>query len=38
MRDVGEHMSVELRETALGGLAATEFGESIKAKMWGSEK
>ena len=35
MKDVGEHMSVELRETALGGLAATEFGREIKAKMWG---
>ena len=37
MKGVGEHMSVELRETALGGLAATEFGEAVKAKMWGEK-
>ena len=34
MRDVGSRMSVELRETALGGLAATPFGEEVKKRMW----
>ncbi|MGI6028380.1 MAG: L-serine ammonia-lyase, iron-sulfur-dependent, subunit alpha [Candidatus Heteroscillospira sp.] len=36
MKDVGCRMSVELRETALGGLAATEFGESVKKRLWGT--
>lgn len=30
--DVGRRLPVELRETALGGLAATPFGQSVKAK------
>ena len=34
MRDVGSRMSVELRETALGGLAATPFGEEVKKRRW----
>lgn len=38
MKDVGMRMSPELRETALGGLAATAFGESVKQRMWGTEK
>jgi L-serine dehydratase len=33
MGDVGMRMPVEFRETALGGLAATQFGESVKEKM-----
>jgi len=33
MGDVGRRMPVEFRETALGGLAATPFGQSIKDKM-----
>lgn len=32
MGDVGRRLPVELRETALGGLAATPFGQSVKAK------
>lgn len=32
MGDVGRRLPVELRETALGGLAATPFGQSLKAK------
>jgi len=32
MGDVGCRLPVELRETALGGLAATPFGQSVKAK------
>lgn len=30
MGDVGRRLPVELRETALGGLAATPFGQSVK--------
>ncbi|MCI2056851.1 MAG: L-serine ammonia-lyase, iron-sulfur-dependent, subunit alpha [Oscillibacter sp.] len=33
MGDVGRRMPVEFRETALGGLAATPFGLSVKQKM-----
>lgn len=33
MGDVGRRIPVELRETALGGLAATPFGQSVKADM-----
>ena len=33
MGDVGRRMPVEVRETALGGLAATPFGQSVKAKL-----
>ena len=32
MGDVGRRMPVEVRETALGGLAATPFGQSVKAR------
>ena len=32
MGDVGRRLPVELRETALGGLAATPFGQSVKAR------
>lgn len=35
MGDVGRRMPVEFRETALGGLAATPFGQSIKEQMQG---
>lgn len=37
MGDVGRRMPVEFRETALGGLAATPFGLSIKEQMHKSE-
>jgi len=33
MGDVGCRLPMELRETALGGLAATPFGQSVKEKM-----
>ena len=33
MGDVGRRMPVEFRETALGGLAATPFGQSVKQQM-----
>ena len=33
MGDVGRRMPVEFRETALGGLAVTPFGQSVKDKM-----
>lgn len=33
MGNVGRRLPVEFRETALGGLAATPFGQSIKEKM-----
>lgn len=33
MGEVGRRLPVELRETALGGLAATPFGKSVKAEM-----
>lgn len=33
MGDIGRHMPVELRETALGGLAATPFGLEVKARL-----
>lgn len=32
MGEVGRHMPLEFRETALGGLAATPFGKEIKEK------
>ena len=32
MGSVGRRLPVELRETALGGLAATPFGQSVKAR------
>lgn len=37
MGDVGRRMPVEFRETALGGLAVTPFGLSIKEKMLNGE-
>lgn len=37
MGDVGRRMPVEFRETALGGLAVTPFGQSIKEKMQGGK-
>ena len=40
MGDVGRRLPVELRETALGGLAATPFGQSVRADMekkWGGD-
>lgn len=33
MGDVGRRLPTELRETALGGLAATPFGKSVKEQM-----
>lgn len=33
MGDVGRRLPAELRETALGGLAATPFGKSVKERM-----
>lgn len=33
MGDVGRRMPVEFRETALGGLAVTPYGKSIKSRM-----
>ena len=33
MGDVGRRMPVEFRKTALGGLAVTPFGQSVKEKM-----
>jgi L-serine dehydratase len=33
MGDVGRRMPVEFRETALGGLAATPFGQEVKERM-----
>ena len=33
MRSVGDHMPMELRETALGGLAATPFGKRVKKEL-----
>jgi L-serine dehydratase len=33
MGDVGRRMPVEFRETALGGLAVTPFGQSVKERM-----
>ena len=35
MREVGDKMDVSLRETGLGGVAATAFGQSITEKMSG---
>ena len=33
MRDVGEKMDVSLRETGIGGVAGTQFGQMISEKM-----
>ncbi len=33
MGDVGRRMPVEFRETALGGLAVTPFGQAVKKQM-----
>ena len=33
MGEVGRRMPMELRETALGGLAATPTGQAVKARM-----
>ena len=33
MGDVGRRLPVELRETALGGLAATPFGQSVRERL-----
>lgn len=38
MGDVGRHMPVELRETALGGLAATPAGRAVKERLENSNK
>lgn len=38
MGDVGRHMPVEFRETALGGLAATPTGKDAKKRLTGSNK
>ena len=38
MGDVGRRMPVEFRETALGGLAVTPFGQSVKDKMLKGER
>ncbi len=35
MREVGERMDVSLRETGLGGVAATPFGQAMTEKMQG---
>jgi L-serine dehydratase len=35
MREVGDKMDVSLRETGLGGVAATAFGQAITEKMSG---
>ncbi len=35
MREVGDKMDVSLRETGLGGMAATPFGQAIAEKMSG---
>ena len=35
MREVGDKMDVSLRETGLGGVAATPFGQAISEKMSG---
>ena len=35
MREVGEKMDVSLRETGLGGVAATPFGQAVSEKMSG---
>jgi L-serine dehydratase len=34
MGDVGRRLPVEFRETALGGLAVTPFGQEVKNQMW----
>ena len=33
MGDVGRRLPVEFRETALGGLAATPFGQSVRKRL-----
>lgn len=38
MGEVGRRLPVELRETALGGLAATPTGRAVKARMAGGKK
>jgi len=35
MREVGDKMDISLRETGLGGVAATAFGQAISEKMSG---
>ncbi|MCI6375077.1 MAG: L-serine ammonia-lyase, iron-sulfur-dependent, subunit alpha, partial [Clostridiales bacterium] len=35
MREVGERMDVSLRETGLGGVAATPFGQAMAEKLQG---
>ena len=35
MGDVGARLPVEFRETALGGLAATPFGQGVKERLQG---
>lgn len=37
MGDVGRHIPMELRETALGGLAKTPFGQSVKERLEAKE-
>lgn len=37
MGDVGRRLPVEFRETAMGGLAATPFGQQVKAMMRNAE-
>lgn len=38
MRDVGDKMDVSLRETGLGGVAGTPFGQAMMEKMGGGPK
>lgn len=38
MGDVGRHLPVEFRETALGGLAVTPFGQAVKEQLRARER
>lgn len=38
MREVGDKMDVSLRETGLGGVAATPFGQAMSERMSGQER
>jgi L-serine dehydratase len=37
MAKIGQHMPKQLRETGLGGLAATPTGKKIKMQIFGTE-